>query len=898
MRWWSAVREAVRGVLFRGRADAELHDELRFHLNMEAERLVRDEGLSPAEARRRARIVFGSVDAHAEEVRAARGLAWLSGMTLDFRLGLRMLIRSWGLTVVGGAGMALAIALGAGFHAATQVVHTPLPFDADGRIVALENWDAERSNQERRIQFDFAVWRDGLTAIEHVAAYRTTTRNLIAADGTAEPVTVAEMSASGFPAAGVPPLLGRTLAGEDEAPGAPPVVVIGSDVWRTRFHADPSVIGRELRLGAAVHTVVGVMPDGFAFPINHRYWVPLRADLAAVEPRTGPSMHVFGRLAPGASLASARNELATLGTHAAASYPGTHRHLRPRVVPYTAHLFDDMEGWEIPLMHVLLTLLLLVICANVAVLVYARTASRTGEIAVRSALGASRRRIVGQLFLETAVLAAAAAVAGLTAAQLGLDHLNGLLRDWGGPDGLGGAPFWIEFRLGAGTVLYVLGLAVLGAVVIGVVPALRAAGGSVQPALRQLSGGTGLQLGRTWNALIVAQVAITVACLPAAISASWKFIRHATAQPGFAAHEYAGGYLALDRQSAPALAAAASPGSIQAQVAGRLAAEPGVAAFTFADDLPGQEPTLRVAADGGPYGSAHTGTRVRFARVDPGYFDAFQLPVIRGRGFHPGDASDRSHSVVVSRSFAEEVLGGLDVLGRRIRYLEGYRSGGVVRMPAGIDSTGWYEVIGIVPDFPRPIDPDEVTARVYHPFAAGEALPRTVMVHASGRPELLLPRLRRLAADVHPGLLVRDLRTLDQVFGEMQAGMRMAGLTVVLLVLSVLLLSAAGIYALMSFTVVRRRREIGIRVALGADPGRLLGSIFARAVRQLGAGVALGLVVAAVLELASGGALLDGRAAVLLPLVAAIMMVVGLLATSGPARRGLRIQPTEALREE
>lgn len=337
---------------------------------------------------------------------------------LDIKLGGRMLIKYPVVSLVGGLGLAVAIAIGAGFFDVAAVVRSTLPFEEGERIVAIENWDTEWNNQERRIPHDFVMWRDELKSIENLGAYRTIGRNLIIPGGETELVYAAEMTASGFALARVPALLGRTLLDADEHAGAPPVVVIGHDLWLTRFASDPGIIGREIRLGSTVHTVVGVMPEGFAFPISHRTWIPFRADPNRHARREGPGIHVFGRLAEGATLESAHAELTTIAQRMASAFPDTHERLRPRVVPYTMQLFDDMEGWEIPFLQGLILLLLVVVCVNVAILVYARTATRQGEIAVRSALGASRRRIVAQLFIEALVFSAVSAVIGLAVARV------------------------------------------------------------------------------------------------------------------------------------------------------------------------------------------------------------------------------------------------------------------------------------------------------------------------------------------------------------------------------------------------------------------------------------------------------------------------------------------------
>ncbi|HEX2187695.1 MAG TPA: ABC transporter permease, partial [Longimicrobiaceae bacterium] len=737
-----------------------------------------------------------------------------------------------------------------------------------------------------------------LRTVEELGAFRTLERNLIAGGGGGEPVEVAEISAAGFRVARVPPLLGRPLVDADERADAPPVVVLGHDLWRTRFGSDPGVVGRAVRLGNTVHTVVGVMPEGFAFPMNHRAWTPLRADPAAYERRQGPGITVFGRLAPGASLADARAEMEAIGRRTAAAFPDTHARLRPLVLPYTALFMDGTPRWALHVAQLLVSLLLVVICVNVAVLVYARTATRQGEIAVRSALGASRRRIVAQLFTEALVLSAAAAAVGLLAARLVLAQVDAFIaRELAH---FGGVPFWMEFGLSRGAVLYVAGLAVLGAAIVGVVPALQATGRPVQASLRGLGGGTGMQMGRTWTVLIVAQVAFAVAVLPGAVFTAWESLRYGTSDPGPSTENVLTAELVMDREDPPSAAADAYArewdaryAALQGELARRLEAEPGVAAATFASSAPGQEPEARVEVEGAPSLAEPAASAVRSGRVAANFFEALGVPVLTGRGLRPEDAGAASTAVVVNRAFVEERLGGGNALGRRVRFLE--RGEGERAEPGP-----WHEVVGVVDDFPaHATEPGAVRARVYHPLAPGGAGPVLLAVRVRGvAPEAYAGRLREVATALDPALHLRETRTLDDLLRQEQGAMRLTALAVALVTLSVLLLSAGGIYALMSFTVARRRREIGIQAALGADPRRILGSVFSRALGQLGLGVAVGLAVAGLLEALSGGEILGGRGLVLLPVVAALMVAVGLLAALGPARRGLRIQPSEALRAD
>ncbi len=903
MAWTKRWRKRVRALMRRDDVERELDEELAFHLEMETEMNVRA-GMTPAEARRRAVLEFGGVEKHKEEVRDARWLGGLNGLSLDARLGARMLVKHPGLTLVGGLGMAVAIAIAAIFDASMGAANSPIPVEGGHRIVALEVWDARINNQEGQFLYDFGRWREEVRTVENLGAFRTFTRNLIVDGGSTEPVLVAEMSASGFGIMGVPPLLGRPLVAADEAEGGPRVAVLGYDTWQSRFGGDRGVVGREVRLGKAVHTVVGVMPPGFEFPLNQHVWVPLRLDPGGYAPRTGPAIEAFGLLAPGVSMAEAQAEVATIGNRIAAAFPDTHGHLRPRVSQYGPHLMDGFEGWEIPFMRGMITLLLLVIAVNVSVLVFARTATRAGEITVRSALGASRRRIVTQFFAEGLVLSAVSAVVGLTIAALVLRQLEAIMDRALAP--MGGLPFWLDFHLSARAVLFAVAMAALAAVIVGIVPALRATGTRLESALRALGGSAGMALGRTWSVLIVAQVAFTVAIIPATVFYAADFGRYGMVDPGLPAGEYLTASLVMDREprgqdvpdpEAVRKAFEARYAANVAELGRRLESEPGVMGATLALTLPGKEPNLHFTVEGVDAPQTGRGFEVNYNRVDTRYFGTFGLRALSGRIFEAGDLSPAASPVVVNRAFVRDVLDGRDALGRRIRFAAGYREGGVVRVPDGIEADRWYEIVGVVGDLPRrAIEPSEPLAQVYRPLDPRAAYPLNLTIHTRGPAMEFAPRLTELAIDVDPALQSRDIQSLATVIRRFQGGMRMGALGLGLLTGSVLLLSAAGIYALMSFTVTQRRREIGVRAALGAHPRRILAAIFSRAARQLGIGAAIGLAMAIGLNHLSRGETTGGHARVVIPAVVAIILVVGLLASWGPARRGLRIQPMEALK--
>lgn len=894
MSWTKRWRRRLRALVRKDAVERELDEELAFHLEMETAKNLRV-GMSPAEARRRAAITFGGVERFKEEVRDSRRLGWVAGTSLDLKLGGRMLVKHPGLTLAGGFAIAVAVAIGAlAFELITQVLHAPLPLDRGERVVSLQYATDNPSNPERRILHELAAWRGELASVEHLGAWRAAEHNLAAGEGPPEPVAVAEVTASAFRVARTPPLLGRYLVPDDEREGAPRVVVMGHDAWRARFAGDPGVVGRTIRLGADPYVVAGVMPAGFRFPLTHQFWIPLRADASVHEPLGGPEVYVFGRLAPGVTLEEARAEVTAVGRRAAAAHPATHGRLRLVVLPYTREYLDvddPVVAWAFSLLRLLVSGLLVVVAVNLAILVYARTVARTGEIAMRSALGASRRRILAQLVVEAFALSAAGAAAGLLIAR----GVLGWMRSFAAPveDHL---PFWIRLELSAGTVAYAFALAVLAALIVGVLPGLKATGRRLRALLPEAGGGAGARLGRVWTSLVVAQVAVAVTALPLAVYTVWRVARTEVADVGFPAHEIAAAEVALGDET---FAAGGDRGELAsrfgarlAELMGRLEAEPGVAAVTFSSGVPGAAPAWRrVELDGGPPVPG-AGAPVGVYHVGTGMFEVYGARIVAGRALDAGDAGAGASSVVVNRTFARQLAGGRTPLGLRFRY-----SG------ARADATGadrpaeWYEVVGVVDDFPAlPLELGEAPgAAVYHPATPGTVHPATVAVRLRGGvPAGFAGRLRAVGAAVDPAMMMRSPMPLTATYDRLRSPSRLVAWGLGLVMASVLLLSAAGIYALMSFTVAQRTREIGIRAALGAHPRRILAGIFGRATRQLALGLLVGSLLSAALFAAAG---LDaGRAVALLLAVAAIMLAVGLLAALGPARRGLRIEPVEALR--
>jgi predicted permease len=808
-----------------------------------------------------------------------------------------MLAKYPGLSIIGGAGLAVGVGIGAAFFALFHsMLYATLPVEGGDRIVAIENRDVETNNEVRQAMHDFNAWRRELRTIEEVGAFRTIGRNLIAPGGSAEPVQIAQVTAVGFNITRVAPVIGRPIVEGDESLNAPPVVVIGYDVWQSKFGGDSSVLGRELRLGNVVHTIVGVMPVGFAFPVNHHYWTPLNTDTSAFGRREGPAIFMFGRLRDGATMAQAQAELSALGAQAAAAFPKTHARLQPQVMPY-AHSILDIQGttiWEMAALQSMMSLLALIVAVNVGVLVYARTATRQREIAVRTALGASRRRIVGQLFIEALVLSGVAAIAGIGLAKFGMSQGYAIFA----AESNGALPYFIDLGIPFAGYVYIAGLTLFAAVVSGVLPALHATGRRVHDTLKQASGTDGLRLGGTWTILIVAQVAIAVAGLPATVKIGDSQFKDSMTHATYREEAFLAAILSTDPDAPPGMTAdtyaresSARFRKLKTDLVAGLEAEAAVDDVTLASAIPGDEPRARIAID--DVAVPQSGAPVaRYNHVAADFFDAFGARVIAGRMLRDSDGTGKAQGVVVNDAFVTQLLGGANAVGRHVRYMPA-RAGA----PALRDSSIEYEIVGVVSDLStNTIEPQLVQPVIFHP--PNDATRATALIRVRRQDPLQFSsRLRDLTSALDPTIRL-GVVPFSELKQQATIALRLMLLAVGLVVVTVLLLSAAGIYALMSFTVSQRRKEIGIRAAMGADSRQLLRSIFTKAALQLAAGVVVGIALGLLLDVASDGEMLGSSGRSLLPIMAVVMVIVGMAATIGPARRGLRIQPTEALRAE
>ena len=811
---------------------------------------------------------------------------------LDWKLGARLLLKYPALTIIGGLSLAAAIAIGAvGIEAADELLYKRLPFDEGGRVVSLETRDTVASRVEPRVLHDFAIWRRSLKTVVELGAARVTERNVLTGEGRVESLNVAEITASAFPLTRVPPQLGRPLQPTDELLNAEPVVVLGYDVWQRQFLADPKIIGRVVTVGRTARTVVGVMPPRFGFPRNQELWVPLPVQDAA--PREGPAVQVFGRFADGASWQDAAAELEVVSARLIAEQPATHAHLRTRVRAFAGRTPGDPLRLEDFAVHAIVLLLLGAVSANVATLIFARTAMREAEIVVRHALGASRARVVAQIVTECLVLALAAAVLGLVVAQTTVRYALAQASRISGE----GMPFWVDLTLEPVTIAYALLLALVAAALIGLLPALKATGASVQRGLQAITstGGT-MKFGGVWSFIVGAQVAFTLLFVPAAVGIYNNSRQEQSTWAAFPTERYLTFSLRMDNEALAGERGVPDDGQIGArrarayeEVARRLREEPGVTSVTLGDRQFGNQPdwvALEMEQDVAPPARLQGNYEGGFgmAAVGAGYHEAFGAGIVAGRGLQAADAGASNRPVVVNEAFMRAV--GRNPVGARVR---------TIQRGSERETGPWHEIVGVVTDSIVGGDGGGGTTCIYRAASAAELDRVVVTVRVAGDASPLAPRVAALARRVDAGLQLRDIATLDEVVAQERASKSFAGVVFGSILVGSVVFSAAGLYALMAVAVARRTREIGIRIALGANPGRVLRTVFARAGRQLGGGIIAGNSL--ILFLAWRTDSLTADLVFSSVITSIIMAVVGVLACAAPARRALRIQPTEALRQ-
>jgi predicted permease len=834
-----------------------------------------------------------------------RGLV-THGIGLDAKLGLRMLAKQPLITAVA------VLTLGLGIPASLTLVHGgdvlygELPVPDGDRVVGIRHYDVDDRDPLLSSVHDYERWME-LRSLQSIGAVRSFSVNVDAEEAGASPVSAAEITASSFDVLQARPLLGRLLDASDELDGAPDVVLLGEDLWSARFARDPDMLGRAIRTGRTPHTVVGVMPADFRFPFSHQVWLPFRARAADFPPGAGPRAFVFGRLADGVSVEDATVEMTGLTARRAGDDPQRFEHLVGQVVGMPFLLFNSDWAWQsdlwepdMVLMQTLIFALLLVVCGNVGTLILARTAARSAEITIRTALGASRTRILTQLFVEALVLAIVATGVGLLLANALASRLMHILQ---GGDAL---PYWADPTLTPGSVAIALGLAALCAVVAGVVPALSATRRAIQPNLqRGGSRSTSVRFGIGSSLLIVGEIVLSVGILALGVAALRGALASRGADLGFDLERYVVGTLTVpepDPMDVPSasdsLVRTARVTETQRALLTRLAEDPAVVGVAMGANAPGlPSPDRDVILETPSEGFEPVEWDISIPRVDVSFFAGLNRPILAGRDFTAGDVEGppgtRHTAVIVNASFVRHVLGGRNAVGQRFRYEAQGTAWGA------LGEEEWYEIVGVVGPFGTNAGTPAEDAAIYHPLAPGEVNPIRYTVEVADDAEAFVPRFREIAASIDSEATADSQRLAS----TMRAAFRRSSAMFLLMVAlssAAFLLSATGLYALLSFTVSQRTREIGIRTALGARTADIVAAVARRTALQAGIGLALGVgwgwVLLTTTEF-TGVSAETGDIALTLALTAAVAACVCVLACAYPTLRGLRLQPTEALRD-
>ncbi len=794
--------------------------------------------------------------------------------TLDLRLGARMLGRHPVVSAVVVFSLVVGIPVGLLPVLLEDALDAPVPGDPDGRIVGLRYWGTATTT------FDLQVLAASGGSASDVAAVRPMLRNVgPAAQATAE--WGAEVSPDIFEWLGIQPALGRTLLASDAALGSEDVVLLGHRTWVETFGADPGIIGRAVPLSGRSTRVVGVMPEGFAFPDGPVFWTPLRAPPAAT-PADGLPVELLVRRPAAVSIAALDAELAGIVVGLAFEHPARYDRVLPEAVELTNFLVGVQKGglagdpfWR--LTRLMMLSVLVVACLNIGFLMYARAVSREEQTRIRSALGATRARIVGQVLAEALVVALVATGAGLALLAAGGGLLTEAIRPM-----LGGLPTWVVPRATPRLVGTALALGIGSAVAASVLPAWTAT--------RRMAA-RGTSFGRATSALVILDVAVAVAIAGLA-TGIFERIDDVRAGEGLGpVPDRVVLGVAFAEPTTPSGATASSSRvldtGVRADLIAALRAEPAVVGVAVASALPRmQHRTVRIETDGALSGGREY-TSVHRTLVAPGFFEALEIPLLDGRTLTPDDTVAPVQSVVVNRTFIDSVFDGRQAMGRRFRV----QSRTDEREP-------WLQVVGVVPDAGVDlIDPGDA-AGYYVPTALGAIDPLHVALRLGTDPAAFGPRVRELAARQAPEAIVTDLRPLSTIYPDdwtLMIAMAFAWTTVLVVLLA---LAVSGVYAILSFVVASGRRDLGIRQALGASPANLVESVVVAVRRNLLWGVALGVPVATLLYRMIVEDPSEGLTMLVVGLAAGIG-VLGLvlaLGALGPLRDALRISPSEVMR--
>ena len=805
----------------------------------------------------------------------ARWWAVVRWMTFsDLRFALRLIRKEPVLSATAVAALAAAIAVTCmGYTFADQMVSATLPFPRGDRFVRFDLQAPPRANEPNAGEI-VRTLRARATTLEHVGALALATGDLTLRlpSGEVDGVHAVYVTPDTLRYLPYTPLTGRLFVASDGAPAAAPVVLLRESLWERDFGRAADIIGRTIDLDGTTRTVVGVMPNRFEFPVAADVWLPLDDAAPGGEMNSAVAgARLFGILRDGVAREAAQAEVQTLMPQSTIERRAGES-IRVRVLPFTATGGDTDLLFPVVLALILLTLL--VVGGNGAVLMTARGAARATELAVRAALGGGRARIIGQLTAEVLVLGVGAAVIGVGAAVVALRWIDRAYAE---------IPFWIDLTPGVSTFAFLTDAAFVITALAGVWPAAAVTRGDLAPALQHAgrSGSSG-SFGRTAGAMITVQIALAVGLLTGAVSMARGFLAYVDGPADVPQRQILSARVNLPRGSAYDTLAAA------VERAARTL--PGVSETGIATDVPRSDPAMQpITIETMAGESITTLGRAPGVAADSGFLAAIDAHAMTGRIFSEADSRPGALPVaLVNESFVREYFGGSSPLGRRI----------LVADPRRATTPAWREIVGVVPDRGLTTGDPSAGAGFYVPFTSRDEF--MLVLRASGSPERLTQPLRAAIALVNPAIRLREIMPLEQVGRDEQTFLAGLASAMVLLGAAALALSIVSVYALLSFAVARRTREIGVRMALGATSRRIVLGVVGFAAAYLALGAVIGTALGALLMQArgllvfrvpAGGAWVGP--AVILPL-----LVSGLIACWVPARRAVAIEPAAALKAD
>jgi predicted permease len=808
----------------------------------------------------------------------------------DLRYAVRLLIKNRWFTIVAATALALGIGVNtAVFTFVNAVLIRGLPFDDPDRIIAVGTTDA-RNRQFGVSRLDFDDWRESTKSFSALALMLGTSVNVSDEGRAPEQYQGVYQSSNLFQLIGVRPALGRDFSAEDDKPGAPPVAIIGGGIWKNRYGSDPSVIGRTIKENSVAVTVIGIMPPDVKFPFNTDLWLP--TSVLPAEARNAKrgvrNYQAIGRLAPGVTLEQARAELQTIGQRLSQQYPDSNKDFKPQLVKFN----ERVTGPQITLIFLSLMgavgFVLLIACANVANLLLSRAAHRSREIAVRVSLGAGRWRIIRQLLVESVLLSLLSGAIGLGLSLIGIRLFDAATTDVG-------KPYWMTFTLDPIVYLFLLAICVGTGVLFGLAPAMHISKTDVHEVLKEGGGrsGSGGMRARRWTgALIVVEIVLTLVLLAGAGFMMRSFLTLYSTNIGVDTSRLLTMQLALPLAKYPR---AEPRTALYQQLEERLRTVSAIQSAGITTNVPTFGGFLRqLSVDGRPAPAGEKLPDVTMVSISPGYFDTLGVKLQRGRSFTDADGTPGHEAAIVNQRFVTMHFAGEDPLGRRIRLTD---SSPQIQQPPPVDAT----IVGIAPtvrqrSFQDP-DPDPV---VYLPYRADPQRFVSLLVRGTGDPARITALVREEMRAIEPDIPLFRIQTMDQMLAQQRWPLRTFGSMFALFAVIALVLSAVGLYAVTAYSVTQRTAEIGVRMALGAQPKQVMWLVMRRSLIQLAVGVPLGIAGAF-----GVGALLksllvqtSSRDPLTIGVIAMLMILVSLAACFWPARRATRLDPVSALRYE